>query len=66
MPDILDVDQLAEFLGVTRNTIFGLTRQRATRGSDPVIPHIKVGRSLRFRRESILAWLAAKEQAVAQ
>jgi excisionase family DNA binding protein len=65
-PDILDVDQLAAFLGVKRSTIYGLTRQRSKRDCDPVIPHIKVGRTLKFRRDSILAWLAAKEQAMSQ
>jgi excisionase family DNA binding protein len=63
MPDILDVDQLATFLGVSRNTVFGLTRKRATRSGGPVIPHFRIGRELRFRRESVLAWLAAKEAA---
>jgi Helix-turn-helix domain len=64
--DILDVDQLAVFLGVPRNTIFGLTRKRAELSGDPIIPHFRIGRTLKFRRESVIAWLAAKEQAVSQ
>jgi excisionase family DNA binding protein len=62
-PDIFDVDQLAAFLRVTRNTVFGLTRQRTKLSGDPVIPHFRIGRELRFRRESVLTWLAAKEEA---
>jgi hypothetical protein len=61
--EILDVNQLAEFLGVTANTIHGLTRQRARHRGEPVIPHLKIGRELKFRRDSVLNWLAAKEEA---
>jgi hypothetical protein len=61
-PDILDATQLADFLGVTLNTIHGLTRSRS-RDNGPTIPHFKIGRALKFRRDSVLQWLAAKEEA---
>jgi excisionase family DNA binding protein len=59
----MSVDQLADFLGVSKNTVFGLTRARTKRSGAPVLAHIRVGKSLRFRRSSVDAWLAAKEQA---
>jgi excisionase family DNA binding protein len=61
MPEFLSVNQLADLLGVSRHTIFSMTRNRA-RGPEQ-IPHLKIGTRLRFRRSSVDAWIAAKEQA---
>ena len=59
--DILSVEQLAQFLGVSALTIHGLTRNRArVRDANP-IPHLKLGKRLYFRRTSVEAWLLQKE-----
>lgn len=60
---LLNVDQLAQFLGVTVNVVHGLTRSRAQRSADPTIPHLKIGKRCFFRRESVLRWLEEKEAA---
>lgn len=48
-----DVEEVARFLHVPVNAIYGMTR-RDTRNP---IPHIKVGNRLRFRRSDIEQWL---------
>jgi predicted DNA-binding transcriptional regulator AlpA len=61
VPEILNVEQLAEFLGVPVNTIHGLTRKRARTRHDNPLPYLSIGKRLYFRRESIESWLAARE-----
>jgi excisionase family DNA binding protein len=58
--EFLNVNQLSEMLGITRHQVYTLTRKR----SNDRIPHLVIGKCLRFRRESVLAWAAAKEQEV--
>jgi excisionase family DNA binding protein len=52
--DLLTPAQLCEWLGVSMKTVYGWTSRRE-------IPFIKLGRLLRFDREVIEAWLAAKK-----
>ena len=52
---LLDVKELADWLGVTPATIY---RWRYTRTGPP---GIKVGRHLRFRVSSVQAWLEEQE-----
>ena len=52
---LLDAPQVAEILGMRVDFIYSLAR----RGE---IPHLRLGRSLRFRRESIDTWLRDQEQ----
>ncbi|MBA3735129.1 MAG: helix-turn-helix domain-containing protein [Actinobacteria bacterium] len=55
-PDrLLDVEEAAELIGVPVSWI-----QRACRADE--IPHVRVGRYIRFRRESLEAWVAQKER----
>jgi excisionase family DNA binding protein len=49
-PEVLNADQLAEMLGLDRNTVY----DAANRGD---IPHRRVGRRLLFSRAAILVWL---------
>lgn len=60
---LLSVEQLAEFLGVSVLTVHGLTRNRARVRDAHPIPHLRIGKRVYFRRESVLAWLAARERA---
>jgi excisionase family DNA binding protein len=50
--DILDVGQLAKLLRVGRNAVY----DAVGRGE---IPHVRVGRLLRFHRRAIEVWLKA-------
>jgi hypothetical protein len=59
--NLLNVQQLDDFLGVKLATVHGLTRQRARRTGEPTIPLIKTGRRLYFRRESVERWIAERE-----
>ena len=49
---LLTEKQAAEILGITPGT---LTVWRCTKRYN--IPFVKVGRSVRYRRESLLAWI---------
>lgn len=48
--------EAAEMLGVSEWTIYDWARRK-------IIPHIKVGKRVLFRRASILQWLDEQEQA---
>jgi excisionase family DNA binding protein len=49
-PDILTVAELAEWLRVTEKTVYRMTQ----RGE---LPHVRVGRAVRYRRQDIEAYL---------
>lgn len=55
-PDVLNVDQVADLLGLGRNTVY----DAANRGE---IPHRRIGRRLLFSRTAVLEWLAGKKPA---
>ena len=50
---ILDPDQLAAYLGVTRGWVYEAASQKT-------IPYAKVGKFLRFRKSAIDKWLEAQ------
>ncbi len=52
-PELWTVDQLADYLGVGRNTIYGLTRYHRIR-------YIRVGKTVRFRPVDVAAWLESE------
>mgnify|MGYP000055855061 CR=1 FL=1 len=52
---LLDTKEAAEFLGISKNTLYEWIIQRK-------IPHIKVGRLVKFRREDLEAWLKRRTQ----
>ena len=54
MDKLLTIDELAEVLSVKKSTIY----QWVHLG---LIPHIKVGRLLRFREEDIQKWLISRQ-----
>ena len=47
---LLTMDDLCELLRVKKSYIYSLTFQKR-------IPHVKIGRHVRFRRSEIEAWL---------
>jgi excisionase family DNA binding protein len=52
---LLEADDVARYIGMTTDWIY--REVRAGR-----MPHIRLGGYVRFRRESIDAWLAARER----
>lgn len=54
MEKLLTIDELAEVLSVKKSTIYQWVHMG-------LIPHIKVGRLLRFREEDIEKWLISKQ-----
>ncbi|MDQ6807185.1 MAG: helix-turn-helix domain-containing protein [Actinomycetota bacterium] len=53
--EILDADAVAEMIGMSKDWIYA--EARADR-----IPHIKMGRYTRFRREAIEDWIRERER----
>lgn len=47
---LLNADEAAELLHVPRSTLYELVRSRH-------LPHVRVGRSLRFTRERLARWV---------
>ncbi len=50
MDKLLNVNELAELLGVQVSTVYQWT-------SEGFIPYIKLGKFVRFREEAVIAWL---------
>jgi len=48
---LLDANEAARLLHVPRSTLYELVRSRG-------LPHVKVGRGLRFTRTDLSAWVA--------
>jgi excisionase family DNA binding protein len=53
MERLLNMVEVAEMLGVEESTVYSWTHRKT-------IPHIKIGRLLRFRESDIAAWLEDK------
>jgi excisionase family DNA binding protein len=51
LPEFLEADEVAALLRVDRKTIY----EAARRGDIPGV--IRIGRSLRFRRDAVLSWV---------
>jgi excisionase family DNA binding protein len=49
---LLDASEAAQLLRVPRSTLYELVRSRG-------LPHIKVGRALRFTRADLSRWIVA-------
>ena len=56
---LLVASEVAELLRVTTAWVYAATRANR-------LPHVRLGRYVRYRRSAILAWLAAEEQRIAR
>ena len=56
MTETMTAGQAAELLGVSEWTVYDLARRRE-------LPHIRVGKRVLFRRQTLLDWLTAREEA---
>lgn len=54
---ILTATEVAEMLGVSRETIYRLARSNQ-------IPHFRVGTALRFSKEKVKEWIEIDEKGV--
>lgn len=52
---LLTAEEVAEIIGMRVDYVYALSRRRQ-------IPHLRFGRTLRFRAEAIEAWLRAAER----
>ena len=59
--EIITVAEVAAILKCRPSSVYNLTRTRGLARYKHPIPHIKLPCGLRFRKPSILAWLAAQE-----
>jgi predicted DNA-binding transcriptional regulator AlpA len=60
LPDVLTIDQLAQFLQCKRRAIYNLTRSRA-QASETRLPVLRLPVGIRFLKPSVLAWMARAE-----
>ncbi len=55
LPLLLSVDELADYLGLSKMAVYGMNHD----GTAP--PRIRVGRQVRYRLPDVRAWLEARE-----
>jgi predicted DNA-binding transcriptional regulator AlpA len=58
LPEILNVDQLSVFLGMSRGQIYSMTSSRTRAKQEHPLPVIRINGNLRFSRTAVEAWLA--------
>ncbi len=60
----MTVKELAAWLKVPVSTIYELTREKRAKARDrKVLPHVKVGRQMRFSKRDVINWLHAQQEA---
>lgn len=60
--ELLTVAEVAALLKCKISSVYNLTRRRGRARYENPVPVLRLPMGLRFRRSSILAWLAAQEQ----
>lgn len=55
MNNLLTVDEVADFLQVSRATVYNLIKQKE-------LPYIKIGRSTRFDLKSVSEWIKSQNE----
>jgi len=53
--ELLSTEETAEFLGISKNTLYEWIVQKR-------IPHIKVGRLVKFKRDDLDEWLKKRKK----
>jgi hypothetical protein len=61
--ELLTVSDLAAILKCKESSVYNLTRSRGRARYDNPVPVIRLPMGLRFRKSSIVAWLATQETA---
>jgi len=60
-PLLLNLQQAAELLGLTKPQLYELCRSRSRMRQAIPLPYVRLGKRLAFRRESLEKWIAALE-----
>lgn len=57
-PLLVGIDDVAKMLRISRRMVFNIMAERGRRR----LPHVRIGRCVRFRPEAIWAWCLAQEK----
>jgi len=60
-PLLLSISEAASLLGLTKQQLYQLTRERSRVRQAQPIPFVRLGKRLAFRRESLERWIVALE-----
>jgi excisionase family DNA binding protein len=60
---VLNLSEAAELLGIKPSQLYEYTRERARVRQRIPIPHLRLGKRICFRRESLERWIAQLEDA---
>jgi excisionase family DNA binding protein len=63
MSEILTIDELAAWLRISRRSVYELTSERGRSTSKHPLPTFRLGKSLRFIRADVQAWIDKTKQA---
>jgi excisionase family DNA binding protein len=58
---LLTITEAASLLGLSKQQLYQLTRERSRSRQSRPLPYVRLGKRLAFRRESLIAWIAANE-----
>jgi excisionase family DNA binding protein len=58
---VLSLSEAASLLGLTKQQLYQLTRERSRCRQARPLPFLRLGKRLAFRRESIEAWIISQE-----
>jgi excisionase family DNA binding protein len=59
---VLSITEAAELLGLSKDQLYSLTRERSRMRQRVPLPVIRLGKRLVFRREALEQWLLAVEE----
>ena len=60
-PLVISISEAASLLGLTKEQLYELTRERSRVRSAHPIPFLRLGKRIAFRRESLELWIAKLE-----
>ena len=63
MPEILTIDELAAWLRISRRSVYELTSERGKANSKHPLPVLRIGKSIRFVRADVQAWIDKTKEA---
>jgi excisionase family DNA binding protein len=63
MSEILTIDELAAWLRISRRSVYELTSERGRKASKHPLPTFRLGKSLRFVRADVQAWIEQTKEA---
>ena len=64
--EILNLDDVAKLLKMTRNQVYTMTRARSQERMEVPLPVLRINGNLRFRKDDIEKWIATLATGAAQ